>query len=66
MNERTTGKEENDEVIYPPHGFCIGFFFGAGGGMIGPFATEEEARIALNEARICVVGANYRPDWDTQ
>jgi hypothetical protein len=57
-------RASSDEVIYPPHGFCIGFFIGSGGGMIGPFATEEEARQVLGEARICVVGANFRPNWD--
>lgn len=54
---------DGDEVIYPPQGFCIGFF---PGGMIGPFATEEEARRVLSEARICVVGANFEPDRSKQ
>jgi hypothetical protein len=54
----------NDDVIYPPHGFCVLFTFGPGGAMVGPFCTEEEAREALSDARICVVGSNYKPEWD--
>ncbi len=54
----------NDEVIYPPRGYCIGFFFGAGGTMVGPFATEAEAREVLANAQICITGAGARPDWD--
>ena len=53
-----------DEVIYPPRGYCIGFFFGAGGTMVGPFATEDEAREVLANAQICITGAGARPDWD--
>lgn len=45
-----------DEVIYPPKGYCIGVFGTRGDGMIGPFATEDEAREALFNACICVVG----------
>lgn len=51
----------SDEVIYPPRGYCIGVFGTRGDGMIGPFATEAEARQALSNAQICVVGAGFIP-----
>jgi hypothetical protein len=60
----TTEPANHDEVIYPPRGYCISLFFGAGGSMVGPFATEDEAREVLADARICVVGEGFRPDWD--
>lgn len=45
------------EVIHPPRGYCIGVFTGNGGTMIGPYATEDEAREALSKAEIVAVGA---------
>lgn len=47
----------SDEVIQPPRGYCIGVFGTRNDGMIGPFATEGEARQALASAIICAVGA---------
>lgn len=47
----------SDEVIQPPRGYCIGVFGPHASGMIGPFATEDEARQALSGAVICAVGA---------
>jgi hypothetical protein len=44
------------EVIHPPRGYCIGIFSGRNAGMIGPYATEAEARQALSEVTICAVG----------
>lgn len=56
---------ETDEVLYPPRGYCIGVMgLGRRDGLIGPFATEAEARQALSEARIFIIGANAKPDWD--
>lgn len=52
-----------DEVIYPPVGYCVSFTFGPGGAMVGPFATEDEARAVLASATICVVGADLHPEW---
>lgn len=47
----------SDNVIHPPRGFCIAFLGGNGGMMVGPYATEAEAREALSNAHIVVVGA---------
>ena len=56
---------DDNEVLYPPRGYCIGVMgHGQGDGLIGPFATEVEARQALSEARVFIIGANARPDWD--
>lgn len=44
-------------VIHPPQGFWIGVLGRCPvDGMIGPFATEAEAREALTEAVIVVTG----------
>lgn len=43
-------------VIHPPRGYCIGILTGPAGAMIGPFATEDEAREALARAEIVIVG----------
>lgn len=46
------------EVIHPPQGYWIGYLGrGSVDGMIGPFATEGDARNALAECAIVVVQA---------
>ena len=45
-----------DEVIHPPRGYCIGIFQGPNAAMVGPYATEAEARDALAKAAITAVG----------
>jgi hypothetical protein len=47
-----------DEVIYPPRGYGIGFFFGgeARDTIVGSWATAAEAREALSHAAIVYVG----------
>ena len=48
---------DSDEVLFPPRGYCIGVFgHGQGDGIIGPFATEAQAREALADAIICRIG----------
>jgi hypothetical protein len=55
----------DEEVLYPPRGYCIGVMgHGQGDGLIGPFATEAIARAALDTAQIFIIGANAKPDWD--
>lgn len=46
----------DNEVIYPPQGYWIGCFGVRADGMIGPFATEAEARDALANCSIAVTG----------
>ena len=60
-NDDTARYEPMSEVIHPPRGYCIGIFTGPQHGMIGPFATEEEARDALAHAEIVVIG--QPPGW---
>ncbi|SCX34529.1 hypothetical protein [Mycolicibacterium fluoranthenivorans] len=53
----------NDEVIQPPRGYGIGLF-GHGhqaDAIVGCWATEDEARTALADMRIVVIGGP--PGW---
>lgn len=47
-----------NEVFHPPRGFWIGVIGRGTCGMIGPFATEREARKALESAEVYHTGTN--------
>ncbi|GAS94409.1 Radical SAM domain protein [Mycolicibacterium canariasense] len=62
-----TGNHPKPETIYPPRGYGIGL---PGGGnsdhaIIGCWATEDEARQAISEMRVFVLG-DARPSWDNR
>lgn len=48
------------EVVYPPPGFALGIFNGPVAATIGCWATEEEARAAIKDLRVVVLGPSNR------